>query len=146
MMRDGVDGGDSSRQLAHHVTQVIQLTTHLVYHLSHRECFEEELAVGDGVSLSAAIHCRQGFVGHVVQVVLEDGAGDGTRLLDDGNLLGYILEFAYVAVPRVFHDILFSVVGKEDRRHLVTFGHIRGEFAEKQRDVLLALTERRNID
>ena len=86
------------------------------------------------------------FFGDVVEVVLEDFAGDGAFSFDDSNLFGDVFEFADVAVPRVVHEVLAGVFGKEDGRHVVFLGHVGGEFAEEEGDVVDAFAERRDVD
>ena len=86
------------------------------------------------------------FFGDVVEVVLEDFAGDGAFSFDDSNLFGDVFEFADVAVPRVVHEVLAGVFGKEDGRHVVFLGHVGGEFAEEEGNVVDAFAKRRDVD
>ena len=73
-----------------------------------------------------------------MHVVLEYGTADVALGFDNGYLLGDVLQLADIAVPGVVDEILATVVGEEDGGHVVFLGHVAAEFAEKERDVVLA--------
>ena len=132
------------------MAEVVDFAAHLVNHLTHGEGLEEQLAVGN---LAGDGGCRA--VGHegghalgrdVGEVVLENVGRDAALGLDDGNLLGDVLELAHVAVPGVVHEHGACVLGEDDGRHVVFLGHVGGKFSKKQRDVLLAFAEGRQVD
>ena len=64
------------------------------------------------------------------------GTCNGALFLDNGNLFSHILQFAYVAVPRIVHQIFAGIVGEKDGRHVVLLGHVGREFAKEERHVL----------
>ena len=66
--------------------------------------------------------------------------------LEGRNGLGDVLELAYIAGPAVVAQRYDGVVGECDLAHAVFLREVRGELAEKEIDVVLAVTKCRHAD
>ena len=127
-----VDGGmagnrNALSQLGDGLAEFVDFVAHLAYHLPHGKGLEQQFAVRDSSSVPAGIASEESghlFLGYVAEVVLKYGTCNGALFLDNGNLFSHILQFAYVAVPRIVHQIFAGIVGEKDVRHVVLLGHV----------------------
>lgn len=111
----------------------------LLLHLEQRLVEHLALLLEEGVVLLAGSGCLAGgqFLDVVLrQIALQGGAVDFAVGLEDGDLLGDVLQLAHVARPAVVEQHVAGVVGELDDRHAVPLGEVGREFAEEQQDVV----------
>ena len=82
----------------------------------------------------------------VLRNELVDGfAVNHTVLAQHRHLLCYVLQLPHIARPLVFQQHGLGLVGKRYLGQVVLLGHLHGEQAEQQHDVLAAVAQRRHL-
>ena len=119
--------------------------------VQHAACGQGQVehdAAACGQVEAAAMSCQHGDASLLMErdVGLQGRGINLPLLLDDGNLLGDILQLTDVAGPGIGGQHLACLVGQLDGRHVVVLGKVGSELAEEQVDVLLPFTQGRYLD
>ena len=131
----------AAQQLRDHAFEVVDVPPHV----------EQDLVEQFALARRIARHARRRHHGRRSPLLLRKVARQNRRrhhavLLDGRDLLGHVLQLADVAAPIVALQHPARLVVERDGRHTVLYGHIGGELAEQQEDVLAPVAQRRHRD
>ena len=114
------------------------------------ECLVEHFALffEEGVILFARCRRanRQFFDVVLRQIALQGGSVDVAVGLEDGDLLGDVLQLAHVTRPTVVEQHVAGIVGQLDYGHAIALGKVGREFAEKQQNIFGPFAQGRDFD
>ena len=128
-------------QMVHNRFQLRNLTLQFCDEFEKYLALETLIAVSLRADQSRQVRARWGN-----QIWLQRRRIHRPVFLQNGNLLGHILELTDIAGPAVVLEFLHCIVGQRKHRTMILGGKIAGELHEKRIDILPALAQGRQMD